>query len=261
MDDRFTPQAIWGRELRFYRERAGLTQVELAQRLFCSDSLISSIETGQAPATPEFAEAADRELDTDGALFRLLDWRKGVPAYPTWFIDWLPAEEKAVRLRAFEVNVIYGLLQTPDYARAVFGSDESAAQARLSRQGILTRESPPPVELHCVLDESALRRKVGSAAIMHEQLLYLLKVSEAENISLQVVPATQHRGVRGPFTVATLNDGKEVAYTEGAFGGTVSTRPEDIATAITSWESIRSEALPVGMSRDLIAQIAEEWKT
>jgi transcriptional regulator with XRE-family HTH domain len=89
-EQQFTPQAIWGRELRFHRERAGFTQAELASRLYCSDSLISSIETGQAPATPEFAEAADEALNTDGVLLRQLDWRKGVPAYPTWFIDWIP---------------------------------------------------------------------------------------------------------------------------------------------------------------------------
>lgn len=259
MDERFTPQAIWGRELRFHRERANLTQTELAQRIKYSDSLISSIETGQAPATEDFAKAADRELDTAGALTRLLDWRKSAPPYPAWFVDWIPAEEKAVRLRAFEINVIYGLLQTPDYARAVFGGETNAVETRLDRQRVLRREDPPPVELHCVLDESALRRKVGSVATMREQLLFLLKA--AENVSVQVVPSINHRGVRGPFTIATLADGKEVAYTEGAFGGAVSTRPEDIATVITSWEAIRCEALPVGMSRDLIAHIAEEWDT
>jgi transcriptional regulator with XRE-family HTH domain len=258
MDEQNSPQAVWGRELRHYRDRANLTQAEFAERIRYSDSLISSIETGQAPATEEFAKRADEELNTDGALLRLLDWRKGVPAYPAWFIDWIPAEEKAIRLRAFEVNIIYGLLQTPDYARAVFGSAEEQVERRLGRQAILTRENP--VELHCVLDESALRRKVGNPAIMCEQLLHLLKLGEAENINIQVVPSTQHRGVRGPFTVATLEGGKEVAYTEGAFGGTVSTRPEDIATVITSWESIRGGALPVDMSLDLIAQIAEEWK-
>ncbi|GAB2805264.1 hypothetical protein GCM10027176_07730 [Actinoallomurus bryophytorum] len=80
-----TPQAIWGRELKHYRNRAGLTQAELAARLYCSDSLISSIETGQVPAMPDFAEAADRELSTDGVLVRTLDFRKNEPAYPTWF--------------------------------------------------------------------------------------------------------------------------------------------------------------------------------
>ncbi len=164
MDERFTPQAIWGRELRFYRERAGLTQTELAQRIKYSDSLISSIETGQAPATEDFAKAADRELDTDGALSRLLDWRKAAPPYPSWFVDWIPAEEKAVLLRSFEVALIPGLLQTSDYARALLYGVEKDVEARIARQAILARKDAPPVRLFCVLDEAALHRDVGARA-------------------------------------------------------------------------------------------------
>jgi transcriptional regulator with XRE-family HTH domain len=260
MDDaRFTPQAIWGRELRFYRERAGLTQAELAARLFCSDSLISSIETGQSPATEEFTRAADTALNTDGALFRLLDWRKGVPAYPSWFIDWIPAEEKAVLIRWFEVALIPGLLQTEEYARAML-SDETDVIARLSRQAILTREDPP--EVYCLLDEAVLRRDIGGAAVMYAQCQYLAKMGAAENISIRVVPSRKHRGVRGQFAIATLEDGAQVALTETAFGGVVSTRTEDIATVTASWEAISSASLPEDMSRDMIMRLAEElWKT
>jgi transcriptional regulator with XRE-family HTH domain len=260
VDDLHTPQAIWGRELRFYRERADLTQADLAVRLFCSDSLISSIETGQAPATEEFAKAADQELKTDGALIRTLDWRKGVPAYPTWFIDWIPAEEKAVLIRWFEVVLIPGLLQTPNYARAILYSNEADVESRLARQTILTRQ-PGPVALFCILDEFALRRDIGGPAVMHEQLQHLLKLTEAENISIRVVPSKRHRGLRGPFAVATLEDGSQVAQTETAFGGAVSTRTEDLATVTASWEAISSASLPEDMSQDAILRIAEElWK-
>lgn len=259
-DERFTPQAIWGRELRFYREKSELTQAELAARLFCSDSLISSIETGQSPATEEFAKAADAALNTDGALFRLLDWRKGVPAYPSWFIDWLPAEEKAVLIRGFEVALMPGLLQTEDYARAMLGN-EADVSARLSRQAILTREAPPPVELYCVLDQAVLRRDIGGATVMYAQCQHLAKMGEAENVSIRIVPSRKHRGVRGPFAMATLEGGSQVAHTETAFGGVVSTRTEDIATVTASWEAISSASLPEDMSRDMIMRIAEElWK-
>lgn len=260
MDDRFTPQAIWGRELRFYRERAGLTQVELATQVKYSASLISGIETGQAPATEDFAKAADRELNTEGALFRLLDWRKGVPAYPAWFIDWIPAEAKADLLRWFEVALIPGLLQTPDYARAILYGNEADVESRLTRQGVLTRE-PTPVAFFCVVDEAALRRDIGGAAVMYEQLQHLSKASEAENVSVRVVASKRHQGVRGPFAIATLGDGSQVAQIGTAFGGAVSTRTEDVATVTASWEAISSAALPEDMSRDLILKIAEElWK-
>jgi transcriptional regulator with XRE-family HTH domain len=255
-----TPQAIWGRELKHYRIRAGLSQAELAARLYCSDSLISSIETGQAPATADFAEAADRELSTDGALVRTLDYRKNEPAYPTWFIDWLPAEEKAVLIRWFEVALIPGLLQTPDYARAILYGNEADVESRLARQTILMRE-PTPVSLFVILDEAALRRDIGGAVTMYEQLQHLAKLGEAENVSIRIVRSQRHRGVRGPFALATLTDGAQVVQTETALGGVVSTRTDDIATVTASWESISSAALPGDMSRDLILKTAEElWK-
>jgi transcriptional regulator with XRE-family HTH domain len=261
-DDYYRPQAIWGRELRHYRKAAGLTQTRLAELVYCSESLISGIETGQVPATPEFAKAADKALNTGGALFRTLDWRKAAPAYPSWFIDWLPAEEKAALLRAFEIDLVYGLLQTPDYACAVLGGAETAVEARMSRQSILTRENPQPPMLHCVLDEGALRREVGGTEVMYQQLCHLADLGTRDNISIQIAPARFHRGVRGPFVLATLTDGTDAAHTESALGGAVTTRAEDLATVVASWESIRSESLPASMSRDLIVRTAEElWRT
>ncbi|MGH3381902.1 MAG: helix-turn-helix domain-containing protein [Actinoallomurus sp.] len=260
MDEQNSPQAVWGRELRHYRDRANLTQAEFAERIRYSDSLISSIETGQAPATEEFAKRADQELNTDGALIRLLDWRKGVPAYPTWFVDWLPAEESAVLIRWFEVALIPGLLQTPDYALAMLANETEVA-TRLARQEILTREARP-VELYCVLDEAVLRRDIGGASVMYEQLQQLAKLGETETISIRIVPSRKHRGVRGPFAIATLESGTQVAMTETAFGGVVSNRTEDVATVTASWEAIGSASLPEDMSRDMILRIAEElWKT
>ncbi|MGW4413082.1 helix-turn-helix domain-containing protein, partial [Nonomuraea sp. NPDC004702] len=87
MVDFYAPQAIWGRELRHYRKTAALTQGQLAERIHFSEGLISGVETGQLPASPEFAEACDKALGTGGALRRLLDWRKG-QIFPSWFGRW-----------------------------------------------------------------------------------------------------------------------------------------------------------------------------
>jgi transcriptional regulator with XRE-family HTH domain len=75
METEYTPMAIWGRELRHYRQAAGLTQAELAEKIKYSTSLVSQTETGQTPATLAFADACDTALDTGGALARLLDYR------------------------------------------------------------------------------------------------------------------------------------------------------------------------------------------
>jgi hypothetical protein len=146
---------------------------------------------------------------------------------------------------------------TPDYARAILNGNEADVESRLMRQEILTKE-PAPAALFVILDEAALRRDIGGATVMREQLQHLAKLGEAENVSVRVVRSRRHRGVRGPFSIATLADGSQVAQTDTAFGGVVSTRTEDIATATASWESISSAALPEDMSRDLILKTAEE---
>lgn len=263
MDDHYySPLAVYGRELKYYRKKAGRTQVELAAAIFVSDSLISGIETGQVPATEAVAKACDEALKTDGALFRLLDLKKSKGVYPSWFKDWLVVECKAAVLRAVEIDVIYGLLQTPDYVKAVFKGTESKAQGRMARQRILTRkeEDGEAPYLYCVLDAAALHRDVGGAGVMYEQLMTLADL-DLPNVTVQVVPSRLHRGTHGPFVIATLPDGADVAYAEGPFGGVMTASPNDLATANASWEQIRNEALPVGMSRDFIRKIAEEvWK-
>jgi transcriptional regulator with XRE-family HTH domain len=256
MADSHSPQAIWGRELRHYRQLAGLTQEELAREVHFSTPLISGIETGRLPATLEFAEACERVLNTGGALIRLLDWRKE-SRFPTWFRAWVPEEERATLLRAFELAIVYGLLQTEDYARALLDGDESAIAARMDRQRILTRTDPPPPTVHCVLDESVLYREIGDRKVMHDQLLYLVE-AVSHRLTIQIVPLRKHKGISGCFALATLDDNSEVAYVETITGGQVTGGADDLAAVRVAWESIRSKALPVDMSIELIKRTVEE---
>ncbi|GAA3441915.1 helix-turn-helix domain-containing protein [Planomonospora venezuelensis] len=105
MADTNTPQAIWGRELRHYRQQEGLTQAQLALKIHFSEGLISGVETGQMPASPEFAAACDKVLPTGGALVRLLDWRKG-QVFPFWMGRWRDREQAAVALRSYQPLVM-----------------------------------------------------------------------------------------------------------------------------------------------------------
>src|SRR4051812_36367794 len=98
MVDPYSPQAIWGRELRHHRAQAGLTQAELAERINFSESLISGAETGQIPASIPFAKACDRELDTGGALLRALDFKKA-RRFPSGFAEYLEVERKTSMIR------------------------------------------------------------------------------------------------------------------------------------------------------------------
>ncbi|MEZ0076479.1 DNA-binding XRE family transcriptional regulator [Planotetraspora sp. GP83] len=254
--DSYSPQAIWGRELRHYRQEAKLTQAQLAQKVHFSESLISGIETGQLPASPEFAQSCDDALTTGGALHRLLDWRKG-QVFPSWFGKWRDKEQVATTLRTYEPLVIPGLLQTKAYARVLLRGNEAAVTARLDRQLILTREDPQPPTFRCVIDEAVLYRPMGGPEVMRGQLHHLISMA-GSRLSVQIVPQGMHSGLLGGFVIATLDGGSDVLYAETAVRGITTSDAEDVTAAIERFESIRTEALPLNMSLDLIKRTAEE---
>ncbi|MBC6468969.1 DUF5753 domain-containing protein [Actinomadura alba] len=131
--------------------------------------------------------------------------------------------------------------------------------ARLTRQSILTRENPPPPHLVCVLDEGVLYREIGSPKVMREQLEHLV-ASVSDRVSVQIVPSRQHRGISGSFVLATLDDRSEVAYVETAALGMTMGDPKTLTTLNESFDRIRSQALPVDMSIELITRTAErKW--
>ena len=147
-----TPRQVFGAMLRYYRERAGLSRTDLARQISKSVSLIQAIELGHRAATADVTEDLERVLPADGALTRLRDEigdGLGYQAYPSWFQDWLVSEREAKKLRWFEPLLVPGLLQTEDYARAIFRArfgmtdeeiDERVA-ARLKRQEVLARDA------------------------------------------------------------------------------------------------------------------------
>jgi transcriptional regulator with XRE-family HTH domain len=245
--------------LKFYREAAGLTQPQLAEIINYDPSVISRIENGKIPATVEFAKACDAvpALNSNGTLSRTLDYRKG-EVFPSWF-DWPKHEAEAGRLRAYQNSLVLGLLQTPAYARAVLYGDESKVAGRLDRQSILTRDDPPPPHLTCLLGELVLHHNPGGdREMMKEQLLHLA-ASESSRLHIQIVPnGIAHPGSVGAFVVATLDDGREVAYCETAIRGVTTGDPDDLRTLTANFDEIRSHALPVEQSLDLIQRTAEE---
>ncbi|MEW9548010.1 helix-turn-helix domain-containing protein [Nonomuraea sp. NPDC050783] len=245
-----------GRELRHYRKAAGLTQGQLSERIHFSEGLISGVETGQLPASPEFAESCDKLLETGGALQRLLDWRKG-QVFPSWFGRWHEKEQVAVALRTYEPLLVPGLLQTARYAAALLRGDEIAINARLQRQEILTREDPLAPTFRCVIDEAVLHRPIGTPDLMREQLQRLLDVT-SERLSVQILPHGLHSGLMGGFAIATLEGGTDVLYVETAVRGITTTDRADVSMGIERFEAIRTEALPLSMSLDLIKKAVEE---
>jgi transcriptional regulator with XRE-family HTH domain len=268
-----TPQGVFGAELRYYRERAGLSQTELAALVNVSHDVISKIETGDRPPAKDFPERLDAvpQLDTNGALARLWkNLRKGLRhrAMPGWFRPWAHIEAEATILRTYQPLLVPGLLQTEEYARAIFAIRpggkrddlEDQVAARMERQAILDRADAP--QLWCVLDEFVLQRCVGGAKVMHDQLEHLADVAERPQTSIQVIPAStgEHAGLLGGFIIADLDGAPGMVYLETAAEGQIADSPAIVAYTTFSFDSLRSEALPRAASRDLITKVArEKW--
>jgi transcriptional regulator with XRE-family HTH domain len=266
-----TPRQVFGAMLRYYRERAGLSRTELARQISKSVSLIQAIELGQRAATEDVTEDLERVLPADGALTRLRDEigdGLGYQAYPSWFQDWLVSEREAKRLRWFEPLLVPGLLQTEDYARAVFRTrfgvtDEEVDQlvaARLKRQEILTRDEPPAFWV--IVDESVLRRPVGGRYVMREQVNHLVEASRRPHVSVQVISSSvgAHRGLwAGGFAIADFEEAPAVGYQETAAQGQLVDRREDVGTLADCWDTLVREALPWAASQALLEDAAKSW--
>jgi transcriptional regulator with XRE-family HTH domain len=266
-----TPQGVFGSELRYYREQAGLSQIELAGLVNCSHDVISKIERGDRPPAKEFPERLDAvpQLDTRGELARI--WKKLSKGFknraiPGWFRPFTEVEAEASVLRSYQPLLVPGLFQIEDYARAILAAEpgstpesvEDQVAARMARQAILDRPDAP--QLWHLLDEAVLHRCVGSRKTMHEQLEHLIGLTEHPKVSIQIVPAStgEHAGLLGAFVIADVESSASMVYLETASEGLVTDSPATLAHVTFRFESLRSEALPRSASRDLITRIDEE---
>lgn len=257
-----SPLKVFGKMLKFYRNRSALTSDQLGALVNLSGSAIRKIESGrQAPIEPLVdALEAITDLRCDGALRELFDQMSeyltnGV--FPGWFQGWPAKEAAALRIRSFGLVVIHGLLQTEDYARAIISTrvgipadqlDEEVA-ARLARQAILNRDNPP-VFWH-IIDEGILRRPVGSCETMRRQLEHLLEMARRPNIVVQVIPleAGAHEGLRGgPFTIVEFDDAPDVANQDTAVSGQIIEDEDAIKELAHTWEALQRVTLPETLS-------------
>ncbi|RKS68300.1 helix-turn-helix protein [Actinomadura pelletieri DSM 43383] len=253
-----SPEALFGSELRYYREAAKMSCAQLANKIPFSKSTISAVERAELRCDRSLAVAADPVLDTGNALTRLWDGLfKGSGAVPIWFSDWYKHEPDSTHIRSYQPLVVDGLLQTPAYARALLDGNEAAVETRMSRQEILARDNAPT--LLCVIDASVLYRDVGGSETMHEQLMHLIEVSSSK-VRIQVVPSIQHGGLAGGFVIGTLANGSEIAYREGILRGETTTDRGDITSLTETFALIQAHAYPLSQSAALIEKVAKaKW--
>jgi transcriptional regulator with XRE-family HTH domain len=269
-DPETDPRAFLGSELTRARKAAGFSsQDALAARLGFDRTVIAKAETGDRPPSDEVLDtwceacSLDREMFGRWAAFA----RRTDGPIPSWFESWLEAERAAHTLRLWSPILVPGLLQTAEYARALFiaaAEDADRAEemvtARLDRQASLDRPGPPHVI--AVLDEAVLHRLIGTPAIMHDQLTHLAEVSKRSNISVEVVPASTgaNAGLGGGFQLASCDGAPDILNMSGVEDVTSEGRSL-LRRATVVFDLVRGDALPRTASRSLILEIAEQWKS
>ncbi|MEU6771494.1 helix-turn-helix transcriptional regulator [Streptomyces sp. NPDC046759] len=262
LDPGASPLDYYGFELRRCREAAGLTQRQLGEIINFTGSLVGQVETARKLPTLDFSERTDAALGTGGLLSRLhpLVMRSQLPV---WFQQVAELEVRAIEICTFQVGMIHGLLQTPNYVRAVLGAlddtdldDRSAV--RLARQRIFEKEEPPVFWM--VLSEAALKQEIGGSEIMRGQLAHLLSFENNPQINIQVLPfsAGAHAGLTGPFNVYRFAGDPAIVYTEGYGSGHPTANPDTVKDCALRYDHLRAAALSIKDSVALIRRVMED---
>jgi len=262
LDPSASPLDYFGYECRRLREAASLTLEALGKILYCTGSLIGQIETAQKVPTRNFAERLDAAFMTDGSFTRMIGMVLR-SQLPNWFQAFADMEAKAAYISTYQCQVVYGLLQTPEYAAALVAVEnpdmvEELVAARMERQRILKKKQPPAVWV--VIDEAVLLREVGGREVMRNQLARLVSYRNNPWVNIQVLPFSVgvHSGMVGSFTVLRFDDDPDIHYSEGYDQAHMTANPDVIRERSVGYARLQADALSVEDSADLIARVMEE---
>ncbi|NJQ16159.1 helix-turn-helix domain-containing protein [Streptomyces bohaiensis] len=256
----------YAEELRAHRERAGLTQIELGDRLRVHATLVTHWEAGRRKPCPQDAERLDEIFDTGGTFRRFLKRRP----FAEYFERVALAEQGAKRIEEFAPALVPGLLQTEAYARVVFRTSrfswreeefEEQITNRMARQRLLGKELP---EAWFILSEAVLRIVVGNPALMAAQLAHIAALVRRHRVTVQVVPFSHgsHAAMASMVTVLKFQDQPDLAYEEGACTGRVADAdtPDLVRKCRDAYDLAKAAALPPAASLSLLESIMEEYR-
>ncbi|MGI5118787.1 helix-turn-helix domain-containing protein [Marinactinospora thermotolerans] len=267
-------------QLRRHREAAGLTLAEAAELAGIPRAKLGRIETCDSktvkaadldtllnayqvtdPAERSALHQLAREAGQKGWWWRYRDVF-GAEPLPDF-------EAEASQIRTYEVAVIPGLLQTPEYAEAIFRGGRLTTldhihrqvDARMARREILHRHDSPP-RLWAVIDEAALRRPIGGPEVMRSQIEYLLRIGQLPNIDIQVLPFSvgAHGGLNGAFTVLDFPEPLDptIVYVDTVDAGVIEERPEAVAAYVGTFSDVQGAALSTVRSAHFLEGIEYE---
>jgi transcriptional regulator with XRE-family HTH domain len=257
-----------GRHLRRLRLAAGKTHADAETAGMGHRSTLWRIEAGRAKVRPSTVRALcwlyDADEATSDALYAMARqaeqpgwWEEFRDDLPGWFTLYVELETAARRISTYQPSVVDGLLQTPDYARAVFAAGyppptaddvERQVTIRVQRQQQLLAR-PDPVRLSLVLCESVLQRAVGGPSVLAAQREQLRTLNQWENVDVRVLTFASgaHPAVRSQFTVLDLDGDADpdVVYLESLQGGRYLETPSELARYRGIFAELRSRAIPL----------------
>ncbi|MFB8115269.1 helix-turn-helix domain-containing protein [Streptomyces sp. NPDC055962] len=265
-DDSGAVMKAVGRQIKLWREAAGLRQAELGAAIGYSEEMASCVERGRRASKPEFLDGADRVLEADGKLAAM----RGDVAearYPKKVRDLARLENDAGELGAYSNHNVHGLLQTEEHARALFGMRRPAydddevdrhVAARMARQHIYDRR-PAPL-LTFVLEEVTLRRPIGGRAVLKRQLERLAEIAQLRHVEIQVMPTDreEHAGMAGELRVLKIKDGTTVGYSEAQLTSRLISDPREVQILEMRYGMIRAQALTPRESLAFIEKVRGE---
>ncbi|MGW0882236.1 helix-turn-helix domain-containing protein [Streptomyces sp. NPDC002671] len=255
-----------GRLVRHCREATGMRVADLAEALGYGEDLVRKVERGVRIPRPEFLDRADEILNAGGLLKAFKeDMEKA--RYPKKVRELKMLEDRAVELLLYSNHNIHGLLQTEEYARALFEMQqppystdviERGVAGRMARKSIFEREPAPALSF--VQEQVTLERPLGGKMVLRRQLEHLLKVGQLRNVSIQVMPTDreEHSGTDGLIEVLKFADGTAIGRSDGAFNSRPVSNPRDLRILELRYGMIRAQALTPRESLAFIEQALGE---
>ncbi|MFE7301219.1 Scr1 family TA system antitoxin-like transcriptional regulator [Streptomyces sp. NPDC057579] len=263
-----SPQAAYGAHLRSARESRGWTQDDLAQRMDYSSVHVSAVENGRKPPTLRFSRSADRAFGTEGARDSFERQCREIThgGLLEGFPEYVKYEGRAVEIRLYNIGIIPGLLQTPEYARVLAESAMrrgaitlEQAEERVSfladRQAALRRHRPPM--MFVTMDESCIRRPIGGPRVMNDQLAHLVEFAGLPNTLLQVAPYEigERRTFDLPVNLLTLPDRSVICYAESQAQGNLDRDSASVVPVLNAYHQLQAEAMSQAASVAMIEQV------
>ena len=272
---------LLGAQLRRLREGKGISREDAGYEIRASGSKISRMELGRVSFKER--DVADllsmygvQDLAEREALLGLARqannpgwWHHYGDILPAWFQSYLGLEAAATLIRTYEIQFVPGLLQTPEYARAVILLGHAGATAdeidrrvelRRQRQQILQRNDPP--QLWAVIDEAVLHRPIGGKTVLRNQLEFLIEQSRRHNVTLQIIPFGKggYTATGGAFTLLRFNDTDlpDIVYIEHLTSAVYLDKREDLDAYVVTMDALSISAAQPRDTERLIRAVIDE---